>query len=520
MKFRTWIYDEGFGIDYDKLPDGFRSDSFDAESIVANNGRQKLVSQIADSNSIDFHPENRPQDFIKIEPVNKLTKFDPPQPLRSFEGSEILYGMKFNAKSNLLENGFSKEVEELKAQRKKLIDLKKEADRTGTEDAKQIVFRVYQDMVDKGAPLDLIQKRLPQMVQSNLKIAGLANIGNQKWDIKKIANIIRLMKRNPEERQTSGKYSKQIEELDLLLQPALQKLNAIPRMCFIIEQAFLKKIKHPQTPEDNQLCDHFVKLAVENYTSMRGKYHYDYVMYPESSSKLNTKIAEALASHYGAVPIKGFQKIADPKIDMTSYINNYPGKPDELITGDELAKSNLRKREAAEEPPQMKSGYWRIQNDLQGIIDRSKGQIKNVQKNQPFIRNLKMDPTIPQQVKQQDQRSQLRNRRLLVIDDNTRSGATFQTINHILRDQGPQSIHYYTPLLADFTYGVGNKKVDVPKRNTNAPVLLHTPTAKPTAKPTAPASDVRRKYIAPKPVKPEPSIDDIFGYAPPNSQTK
>ena len=119
----------------------------------------------------------------------------------------------------------------------------------------------------------------------------------------------------------------------------------------------------------------------------------------------------------------------------------------------------------------MRSGYWRTFQDLKNTVDRSKGQIKNIQKNQPFVRNLQMDPTIPQQVTPQDQRSQFKNRRLLVIDDNTRSGGTFQIINHMLRDQGPQSIHYYTPLLANFTYGTGKETTEVPKQK-RKPIVI------------------------------------------------
>lgn len=492
MKFRNWIY-EGFGVDYENLPEPFRRDTFDADSILAKRRRQKLVGQVFDSNAIDFDPEDRPQDFIKVQPVNKLTKFDPPQPLKSFEGSEILYGMRFNANSNLLEEGFAKEVDELKAKIAELIKAKKEADRNGKQPVQDIVVDVYNDMLYKGADAKTIERIMPQMVQARIAAAGLANKSNQNWNFQKMMNIVKLAKKKPDEKESSGRIGKQIDALKVELEAAVKKLNAIPRMCFIIEQAFLKKIKHPETAEDNQLCDHFVRLAVDNYTKSRGDYHYDYVLYPESSSELNTKIATALAAEYGAVPIKGFQKVANPTIDITSYINRHPGKPDELITPKELGKSNLRQG-AVPQTPQMKSGYWRIVNDLQGRINRSKGQIKNVDRSQSFIRNLQMNPTVPQQVTQQDQRSQFRNRRLLVIDDNTRSGATFQTINHILRDRGPQSIHYYAPLLADFTYGTGKETTVVPKKFT-APARQYVPA--PISTVSQPTTDRKpNRYIA------------------------
>lgn len=491
MKFRTWIY-EGFGVDYENLPEPFRKDTFDADSILAKRGRQKLVGQVFDSNAIDFHPEDRPQDFIKVQTVNKLTKFDPPQPLKSFEGSEILYGMRFNANSNLLEEGFAKEVDRLKTKMAELIKAKKEADRNGKQPVQDIVVNVYNDMIHKGADNKTIERIMPQMVQARIAAAGLANKSNQSWNLQKMMNIVKLSQKKPEEKESSGKIGKKIDALKVELETAVKRLNAIPRMCFIIEQAFLKKIKHPVTADDNQLCDHFVRLAVENYTKSRGNYHYDYVLYPESSSELNTKIATALAAEYGAVPIKGFQKVANPKIDTTSYINQYPGKPDELITPEELGKSNLRQGATPPQTSQMKSGYWKIFNDLQGKINRSNGQIKNVDRNQSFIRNLQMNPTVPQQVTQKDQRSQFRNRRLLVIDDNTRSGATFQTINHMLRDRGPQSIHYYTPLLADFTYGTGKETTDVPKNLT--PARQYVPAPISTVKP--PTDRKPNRYVA------------------------
>lgn len=453
MNFKQWLH-EGFGVDYDNLPNAFRPDSFDATSISAQSGRQKLVGQIYDSNSINFDPEDRPQDFIKINSINQLSKFDPPQPLKSFEGSEILYGMTFDAKSNLLSQEFSKNVKFLKEELKKLMNLKRENDKNGKEPVQNIVFDTYKDIVDKGGDSTTIEKRLPQMAQARIAAAGLANKTNQTWNLQKMLNIVKSMKTKPEEKVSVSELNKQIQDVKSKLEVAVEKLNATPRMSFIIQQAFLRKIKHPKTPEDHQLCDHFVKLSVDNYTKFRGQYHYDYVLYPESSSELNENIAKSLAAKYGATPIRGFQKIENPKIDTTSFINKYPGKPNE-----------------PDDNGVMRSGYWRTFQNLKNTVDRSKGQIKNIQKNQPFVRNLQMDPTIPQQVTPQDQRSQLRNRRLLVIDDNTRSGGTFQIINHILRDQGPQSIHYYTPLLANFTYGTGKETTELPKQK-RSPIVI------------------------------------------------
>ena len=470
MRFKTWI-NEGFGVNSENMPEPFRKGgSIGVDSVPLGRYKQKLVQSLYDSNAFDFHPEDRPQDFINVNTINDLQVMKPTQGLTSFR-SEILYGMQFTVNKNL-KSELSKECNTLKTQIEDLQRRRVDADKNGNEQQRQIVYDTYNDITQKGVDVNRLKEIFPQMAQTRLKSAGLETKANQQWTINKLMNIVKMMKQPHSERDSSAALERQIEELNPKYEKAVRDLESLPKIENIIQQAFLKKIKHPSTPDDNKLCDHFVRLAVDNYFKFRKGYRYDYVLYPESSSSLNTKIATSLASQYGAIPIQGFQKIANPQIDKTSYTRQYPNNSWQDTIGNDGKN--------------IKSGYHSIFNALSDTMDRSEGQTKNIKNNRPYIRNFKMNANIPQQVSAQDQRSGLKNRRLLVIDDNTASGGTFQQINHILQDIGPQSVHYYTPLRANFTYG-SNKEaatdVPVPKKK--------------DALVAAPAAMARRRRINP-----------------------
>ena len=92
-KFQNWLkIREGFGINYDELPNFMRPNSYDVSRI---NQDKQNVDLIYQSKAINFDPQDRPQDFICIKKVNSVQTLHIPAKLvlPSFRAS-ILYGMK------------------------------------------------------------------------------------------------------------------------------------------------------------------------------------------------------------------------------------------------------------------------------------------------------------------------------------------------------------------------------------------------------------------------------------------
>ena len=427
MNFKQWMTTEGFRVNYNKLPSTLHPDNYDA-NLIQSRQKKSVIDQVYNApESIVFDPLDQPQDFIKIETVNKVEQLNIPtrQQLPSFEGVQILYGFKFSAANEKIALESSKKVKELEAELAGLQNKKMGRNKEDQSRIIEIIKNCHDSIIRKVPDPSQLAKYLPSFVNRDLETAELLKFKNgqpQLWDMKMIQKVL-----NNSEVESTYSISKKVNEIKTEIQRLNDIIGSKGGMMNLIQQAFLKKIKHPQTPDDQQLCDHFVRLSVENYHKYRPNYPYEYVVYPQSSSALNTQIATGLAAQYGATAVQGFTKLMTPTIDTTNFIRNNP-----QLT------------------PIKRAGAI---NKLSSQIASSKGQIKNIQNNRPYVRNWQMDPQLMQNVKPDHNMSGLTNRRILIIDDNAASSGTIQAIHKVLMSsQIPKSVHIYTPLFANFSH--------------------------------------------------------------------
>jgi len=439
-------------VDYSKLPSALHPDNIDPKLLKSKgktSQKKELMTQVHQTpDSIIFDPLDQPEDFINVEKINQVQALNIPagSRLNSFTDYNILYGFKFNASNEKISKESAKKSKELQSELEELTSKSvMRLSKAAQEKTIEIIKLAYREASEKSnGHYELISRNLPMIVNRKLEQAGLMKMKSNGepdlWSMEKIE----IVRNNPTIETT---YSVRKKKRELKAEIARLKNIKDSKGDFLnlIEQAFLKKIKHPTSPEDEQLSNHFVQLAVSNYTSYRPNFPYEYVVYPESSSELNTKIASALAAKYGATAVRGFQKLENPKIDTTSFINNNQDFAPE-------PKGTTQPDEKGIRGPQHQK-YRDAMKMLQTNIAGSKGQIKNVRMNRPYVRNWQMSPDLGQQVNPQHELSGLRNRRILLIDDNAGTSGTMQAINHILmREQRPKAIHIYTPLYVNFHY--------------------------------------------------------------------
>ncbi len=169
MNFKLWL--EGFGVDIDR-------EKFDSNLLGDTNNRQNLVQTLYRSNFFDFSPEDRPQDFIKINVINELKVLRPSSKLQSFR-SEILYGLQFSINSEL-KLKLLKEKNKLGQELSNLEQRKLDLEKNGTESMRKLVFDTYNDILSKGVSEEKFREFFPQIVQSRLKRSELLNRQNSK----------------------------------------------------------------------------------------------------------------------------------------------------------------------------------------------------------------------------------------------------------------------------------------------------------------------------------------------------
>ncbi len=385
MNFKDWLnMTEGFGINYDNLPGVLNPNQYDPKAIETQ--KSSLLNQMYQSNAIIFNAKDRPQDFIKVDKLNTVQtlNINPHERLPSFEGATILYGMKFTTAGEQISRDSSKKIKELQTELENLRKTlsTKRLNSNASNAAKKVIIDEYDRALNKGATLSSMKMMLPDMINRQLISMNLAKAP---WTWEKIKKVIDSIN-NPIEDGRS-KLEKKCQVLEQEIQELTLRKESKNKFLNIAQQAFLKKIKFPSSPEDQQLADQFIQLAVNNYKTVRTNYPYDYVVYPESRSELNSKIALALASAYNAKPIQGFEKLQNPQIDTASYRKLNPDR-NPVDRNNDMA--SLRK-----------------------FVNNSNGQIKYVQKHRPFVRNWQLSSDLTNNVNPNDELSGLKNRRIL-----------------------------------------------------------------------------------------------------------
>lgn len=191
--------------------------------------------------------------------------------------------------------------------------------------------------------------------------------------------------------------------------------------------AINKAIKHPKKQSEQALRDYIIKKSIEHLTRINNR-HYDYVVYPESSSGFNKILGSELAKAYGCkhteipkIPAK-FDKdeleLRAMKMQAAGRgkaINTSNGiiKPSDKSWPDEWAKKEMRKL---------------------GKYMQQGGQIKNApQDKRRYVINFDMPSDIET------------GSAILMVDDNVDGGGTMERLHAIMSTSKPTVIDIFTP---------------------------------------------------------------------------
>ena len=435
-KFKRWL--EGWGIDYNQIPNTVADQFGNMKSSV--NAKRGVRNDLYQSDFVTFDPTDRPEDFVKIEPLNQAKSL--PQfnitgrhILPAFEGSTIFYGFRFTTP----EEQFSQELKDKKKQlvsdRKELKAQLKKANATGTlkPRQKEIIDEVLLKIAEQPYfPTEGYEDHVVPIINGRLEKEGLQRVT---WN--RVYGYMKERKKKKKTDDSAYKIRKKLKEIESQLHEIDKSAKNKGTFLNAIEQAFLKKMKHPSTPEDRQFSEHFIKTAVDHFVRLSNG-SYDYVLYPESSSEMNDTLALEIASRINAEPIKGFQKINQPTIDTHNYSKINKPNPEQQGLGGPESK-------------QHRAIYG--PSGLQKMVDTNKGQVKNITRAnkplRPYVRNWEMTPGLKGNSENKTGHS-FKNKRVLIVDDNVDSGGTFQAINQIIRKHGPRKIDYYAPIVANF----------------------------------------------------------------------
>jgi hypothetical protein len=394
LNFKQWL-NEGFWLKTQELPDSARKEFAELakglmEGKVSKTAFIRFLIDMHNAYGIfNFIEEDRPADFIHIEPLNKaqsLPTMEIKDRLPDFEGVNVFYGFKFVPAKKYTSTLVNFTWETRYKQLRKNIEQYKHI-----EPLLPYLDKV-KEAIDKAggmyqAASQLLQKMGIRITPEQVgEIFNLGSLLQQEEDLKTKSPVF------------TGKGAKTF-------------LNAM-------QQAFLKVLKHGKSA---QLRDQFIDMAINHFARLNSTKCYDYIIYPPSSSKFNEELALGFSAKYTnnmggrciAEPLDSFEKRDDVEIDMFNLVKQF---------GKEKAKE--------------KAAY------LQSQIALGKGEIKNIHsRDKHFLRMFK--PTTGNEIK-------YKNKMILVVDDNIASGATMQQIHHILRKQYPKRIDIYTPLYVEF----------------------------------------------------------------------
>jgi hypothetical protein len=430
--FKNWL--EGWGIDYQQLPSDLTDNYGNLKTKTSI--RNQAMDSLYKSPFITFDSQkDRPEDFVNIEPLmqaKNLFQFNltGKQILPSWEGATIYYGFRFSTPQEKISQEKREEMLRMQNEVKNLkTQLKKVTMKTLSPLQRKIVDEEWEIMKDRNNMTpEGYEKYLPIFVNNRLKKENQTGLS---W-----TKIQAYLKRKREKGDSAYKLKKIISEKEEIIEKYRIEIENKNTFLNAVERAFLKKMKHPSTSEDQAFSHNFIKTAVDHFVRLNNR-HYEYILYPESSSNMNEQLALELALKIGAEPINGFKKLENPTIDTHNYAAINKPDPNQRGLGgpDDTIYKNLYGNRG-----------------LQNTIQSSKGEIKKFtfgKQFRSFVRNWEMQPGLKGSEENQKGIS-IKNKRLLVIDDNVDSGGTFQAINHILVKHKPRRIDYYAPIVANF----------------------------------------------------------------------
>lgn len=485
MRFKEWMAQEGFRLDLaddevlnniQKLladEDG-KEHGFDGKQTAwPAQQRSRLVYHMTNSKfaNLDVLGPDKKNSFIEVIDVFKkedlpIHNIGPKKMLPSFEGAKIYYGFRFNAKEPPIEKILEPINQQIDETEKEIKKLEKKLDTSDSDEIdsdiisdeqKEVIRKVYnnfkswdkyknfRDNFHVSVNDELQTQNLKKLDQSWIR--GYADVLNRKSvaPIEDIKEKVSVLCNNLNKVRTKKTYQKTI-----IIQS--------------VQRSFMKKVKHPE--QDKKLQDDFIELSKELYIKHKGNIYYDYIVYPESSSDFNQKLAMSLVGHYKQInpkvrAVQGLEKIPEPTMDQFNldWRPNPKHDPNDP-TSDKFVRRGLypdlddpEKRLA-----QMKASYsiagikWPKpqDDDVQDQGKKNKGiwQQKNVGQDQlrHYINNLKLTSGLGQ-VDAKGLGVGFKGRSLLFIDDNVASGSTLQRGYGELMKKGPRKIDIFVPIV-------------------------------------------------------------------------
>lgn len=429
MNFKQWL--EGFGFDTRKSTDTVTKDFLTQfKDVKKSSGRHEIISKHATEHDLlYFSEEDRPSDLIRLVQLNKIESlpfFNIKRSLPSFEGGKIYYAFTFAPSENfeLLSKKIGTQTKELGAYVDTTVDRRKKEIQLITNDIQkkiQVIESkfVYAPRLEQSIPnlwhlFSQFQNDHP--ILNRNAIESTKNMFGHSLSLPQLQDLINWF--NSDEREDWLSLKQELNSIQLKSRSTDNRLvlsnkdskNFFTNACL----SAVNIIKNPQTDNQKNIQEKFIELAVQAYVSKAKNKGYDYVIWPESGSLLNQKVAEKLAQHYNAEPMQGFNKRSreDTRLDRTTA------------------------HRQGHNTSQMQQHFdSRIKNGN----PNSKPTIKGVTQNsvKPFVRMWDINrPEI----------GKYRKARILVVDDTSNSGATMQSIHKVLISEKPRQIDMFVPI--------------------------------------------------------------------------
>lgn len=422
--FKAWI--EGFGLNVAKLaPDQLTKHNTHVKQALGGGEESRTaflgyLKNLHKSNQIFDHDPitDRPWDFIRIEPLNKAERLNTLQlpdrdRLGSFQNAEIYYGFEFvpiqQSQGSAFGNTFDFQQESrIKELSSKIIQ------------ANQFITALttkFAQIIDLDRKFNLSQELQKALLQTgNIKDAAVRLLRKKGIPYDNVIDAMLARWQQAQEQITSLQQEKEGHLAQIRAErsktPVLDADKARQYLS-LAQVAMMKILKEPVTKQDQVMQKQFVDLAVQHYRRFRGNKHYDYIVYPESSSKLNSELALAFAVAYNATPIQGIEKKAPGTATLDTH--NASKRFDDLGLAHHIVN----------------------QMNQAGSL-----RIKHVP--YPQYRSYMNILQKPEDLRRSG--TSFTKRRLLLIDDNIISSGTIQKAHQVLLRERPKSIDIYVPL--------------------------------------------------------------------------
>lgn len=428
MNFKEWMLTEGWSIDLSNIP-------FEELQMYLAGSSTAAVHWLANRAKFNYYgKKDLPKDFIKVVPFNRAKEVPTLQLkkyLPSFEGMKIYYGYTF-VTPNSYQDSYTSSY---KPRSNKAIIIDNELQQVSQYNLSSKFTKTITPNVKKLVQ-DLVANDIDFILNLNTNTYK-ASYSNLQTMIDYLWDQISQVEENPSRHLyfAAEEYFIRMWREALLrkkqeLQQQFTKLGDIKDYLDVIKIAFSKVLKDfnskYETPEGDKVRRLFLQQGAENfYRLMQGK-KYDFVLYPESSSKFNELLAKKLAGLFGTTAIKGFSK-----------------KPASEITIDEPALRSHFGPDATNKMAFLKQGGIGY-TGLDRATPYKPVQIKNFA--QPLRRYVNMWNVAPGY--------KATGKRLLIIDDNIDAGGTLERLYDLIKQQQPKSVDIYSPLYIGGGHGV------------------------------------------------------------------